>query len=102
MNWHALSKREVLNELGADAEKGLSSRESAERLLKYGPNKTLEKAGKTLLEKFLGQFKDFMVIILLIAAAVSAAITVINGEHDWLEPIVIISIVVLNAVLGVI
>jgi len=102
LNWHTLSKEGVLKELGSDAEKGLSSAESSARLLKYGHNKTVEKAGKSLFEKFLGQFKDFMVIILLIAAAVSAATTMISGEHDWLEPLVIIAIVILNAALGVI
>lgn len=102
MNWHTLSNQEVLKELETDAKTGISSQESAARLQKYGPNKTVEKAGKSLLAKFLEQFKDFMVIILLIAAVVSAVTTIISGEHDWLEPIVIIAIVIINAALGVI
>ncbi len=99
--WH-ISAEDVVNKLQTDKVKGLSGEEAALRLSKYGPNVTAEKGGKSLLGKFIEQFKDFMVIILLIAAAVSAVTTVISGENEWLEPIVIVAIVVLNAVLGVI
>lgn len=98
--WH-LDVNKVTKQLNTDITKGLSNIEAEKRLGEYGLNQTAEKGGKTLIARLVEQFKDFMVIILLIAAAVSTITTIVSGENDWIEPIVIIAIVILNAVLGV-
>ena len=94
------SPDEVLNELGVGPE-GLSSEQAKERLEKYGPNKLKEGAKPTLLQRFLKQLTDPMLIILLIAAGVSALTGMLAGENEWAEVIIILSVVLLNAVLGV-
>ena len=102
MLFHDLSKDEVLNNLSSDVEKGLSAEEVAARLEKYGPNKLREKKKKTLLGRFVDQFKDVMILILIAAAVVSFA--VICVEQNWgelFEPALILLIVVLNAIMGV-
>ena len=75
------SSEEVLQQLGATAE-GLSSQEATARQEKYGPNKLKEAPKPTLVQRFLAQLKDPMLIILMIAALVSAATTVITFLQD--------------------
>ena len=95
------SSEEVLQALGVTAE-GLSSQEAQTRLEKYGPNKLKEAPKPTLVQRFLAQLKDPMLIILMIAAAVSALTGMLSGESEWAEVIIIIAVVLLNAILGVI
>ena len=78
---------------------GLSSQEAASRLEKYGANTLQEGKKKTLLEKFVDQFKDFMILVLLVAAVVSMYAH--QGEPDPTDAIIILAVVLLNAVLGV-
>ena len=78
---------------------GLSSQEAASRLEKYGANTLQEGKKKTLLEKFVDQFKDFMILVLLVAAVVSMFAH--QGEPDPTDAIIILAVVLLNAVLGV-
>lgn len=94
---------EVLKELGADADAGLSSTEAGNRLEKFGPNSLGEEKKEPLWKKFLAQFADAMVIILIAAAALSAvmAIKENNGFEGWVDVIVILAIIILNAILGV-
>ena len=104
---------EVLHDLNATAE-GLSSAQAQERLAKYGPNKLKEGEKPTLLQRFLAQLKDPMLIILMIAAVVSAATTVIDFlqlpeprdmahlTEGLVEVGIILVVVLLNAILGVI
>ncbi|MDD4002616.1 MAG: calcium-translocating P-type ATPase, PMCA-type [Clostridia bacterium] len=99
---HKISIEQTLDNLKSNEKKGLTNQEAEIRLQKYGLNQTEQKGKKTLIALFLEQFKNFMVIILLIAAAVSILATLLSGENDWLEPIAIILIVILNAVLGMI
>ena len=98
---YTLSTQQVLKNLGVD-EKGLSSQQARERLEKYGPNKLKEGEKPTLLQRFLAQLKDPMLIILMIAAAVSALTGMLSGESEWAEVIIIVAVVLLNAILGVI
>lgn len=84
-------KDEVLNELGSDQKNGLSSQEAKQRLEKYGPNALAEKKGKSFFQKLIEQLLDPMVIILLVAAAVSSL------QGDMVETLIILAIVVLNA-----
>ena len=95
------SSEEVLQELGVTAA-GLSTQEAQARLEKYGPNKLKEAPKPTLVQRFLAQLKDPMLIILMIAAAVSALTGMLSGENEWAEVIIIIAVVLLNAILGVI
>jgi len=98
---YTLSTQEVLKNLEVD-ENGLSSQQAQERLQKYGPNKLKEGAKPTLLQRFLAQLKDPMLIILMIAAAVSALTGMLSGESEWAEVIIIVAVVLLNAILGVV
>ena len=95
------SVEDVLQDLGVGAE-GLSTAQAEERLEKYGPNKLKEAEKPTLLQRFLEQLKDPMLIILLIAAGVSALTGMLSGENEWAEVIIILAVVLLNAILGVI
>jgi Ca2+-transporting ATPase len=90
----------VLSALGTDAASGLTEAEAKKRLARYGANKIAEKKKKTLIRRFLEQFADVMIIILIAAAAISFAVTLYEGE-SFFEPLLILAIVVLNAVLGV-
>jgi len=94
------STEEVLSELQVGLE-GLTSAEAQQRLAKYGPNKLKEGEKPTLLQRFLAQLKDPMLIILLIAAGVSALTGWLAGESEWAEVIIILVVVLLNAILGV-
>jgi P-type Ca2+ transporter type 2C len=93
MNWHRL-KREDIFELTGSGPDGLTEAEAAKNLLRYGYNQLEEGKKKTVAVILLSQFKDVMIIILLIAAAVSGFI------GDLKDTIVILIIVVLNAVIG--
>ena len=93
------SAEDVLRELGTTAE-GLTSAQARERLEKYGPNKLKDAEKPTLLQRFLAQLKDPMLIILMVAAAVSA-VTNIIADESLAEVCIILVVVALNAVLGV-
>ena len=92
---------DVLQQLCASAE-GLSTDEAKQRLAKYGPNKLKEGEKPSLLQRFLTQLKDPMLIILLIAAAVSAVTGFMAGENEMAEVVIILAVVLLNAILGVV
>ncbi|APG66913.1 cation-translocating P-type ATPase [Lactobacillus delbrueckii subsp. lactis] len=92
-DFYLQSKDEVLKEFKASPN-GLSSDEAKERLAKYGENALVEGKKKTVFQVFLDQFKDLMVIILIIAALISA----FTGDAE--STIVIIAVLILNAVLG--
>ncbi|NLC84069.1 MAG: cation-translocating P-type ATPase [Ruminococcaceae bacterium] len=87
---------ELLESQQTNLEKGLTSTEAQTRLERFGPNSLREKKRETMLQKLLNQFKDFMVLILIVAAIVSGAL----GE--WIDSAVILAIVVINAILGII
>lgn len=106
MNWYSESLEHVTKELETDIRQGLTAEQVAERLEKFGLNKLNEKPPRTYFQRFIDQMKDVMIGILLAAAAISLGLSIyhsLNGqEADWVEPIVIVLIVVLNGVLGVI
>ena len=102
MLFHSESKEEVLKILSTDEKNGLSNEKIESLRKKYGENKLKEKKKKTNLQRFAEQFKDVMIIILLIAAAVSFVIACIEGNpKEFFEPMLILLIVVLNAIMGV-
>ncbi len=94
--------KDVLDALSTNAQSGLSSQEVLSRKEKYGPNKLREKKKKTTMQRFMDQFKDVMILILIAAAIVS--FVVICVEKNWgelFEPALIVVIVILNAIMGV-
>ncbi len=100
---HTISREDLLQELSVSPERGLSAQEAQERLAKYGENKLTEKKKKTNLQRFFDQFKDAMIVILLVAAAVSFGVACFGHDPmEFFEPALILLIVVLNAVLGVV
>lgn len=92
------SVEEVFKEVQSSPS-GLSSQEAASRFEKYGANTLQEGKKKSLLEKFVDQFKDFMILVLLVAAVVSMFAH--SGEPDPTDAIIILAVVLLNAILGV-
>ncbi len=100
MDYYQTSGDEVINALNSDRHNGLSTKEVELRKEKYGKNELQEKAKKSVLSLFFDQFKDFLVIILLIAAVISIITGIIQGE-GLVDGFIILAIVVLNAILGV-
>ena len=74
MTFHDVSKEEALNRLSSDVKCGLDTGKISELQAKYGPNKLREKKKKTGLQRFLEQFKDVMILILIAAAIISFAV----------------------------
>ena len=99
MEEYKLSVQENLKETNSSPE-GLSSEEANKRLAEYGPNRLKEAPKPTLLQRFIEQLKDPMLIILMAAAAVSAVTNYFSGE-GFAEVFIIIIVVLLNAILGV-
>ncbi len=99
---YSCSKEQVLQELHVDDKLGLSTEEIITRQKTYGANKLTAKKPKSMLVRFLEQFKDVMILILL-AAAVISFVVALNGHDkvEFFEPLLIVLIVVLNAVMGV-
>lgn len=98
--FYEMSVEETTAYLQSDNVSGLSAGEAAERLRKNGPNAFEKTKHKSLWTKFLNQFKSFMIIVLLVAAAVSGIVETLNGE-GFTDTIIILAIVLLNAIVGV-
>ena len=94
--WHALHADEVLNRLATISDKGLTSKEAERRLEEFGPNSLTEAPPPTFWQMLFQQFNNFVVIMLLVAAGISGVL------NEWIEAAAIMTIVVLNAALGVI
>lgn len=92
---HQINREEVIRLLGTDVHVGLSEQAVEANRARYGANRLAEEPGTPWIIKFLNQFKDFMVLILIVASIVSAFL------GDWIEAAVIIAIVIVNAILGV-
>ncbi len=90
------SKEDVITQLDTDVKTGLTSQEAAQRLEEHGPNEIQESERTTTFQKFIAQFKDFMIIVLMVAAVVS---WLVSGHLS--DAVVIMIVVVLNAIMGV-
>ncbi|OUO33724.1 cation-translocating P-type ATPase [Olsenella sp. An290] len=102
MKEYLASTKDVLGELSSNEESGLTSAEASSRLAQYGPNE-LEKEEKTpLWKRFFEQMADPMVIMLIVAAVISAVTGMIQGEPEWADVIIIMAVVIINSVLGVV
>ena len=102
MDLYSMSAAEAVEKLGSEADRGLSSREAEKRLGRDGENLLRGKKKKSLAAEFFEQFKDFTVIVLLIASGVSFATSFLEEHGDFADPIMILIIVILNAAVGVI
>ena len=102
MTPYSMSQEELLRQLNVSPERGLSPGEVGTRLERYGKNRLPQGKKKTLLRRFLEQFQDVMILILLAAAAVSFGVACFGHDPlEFFEPLLILVIVILNAVLGV-
>lgn len=98
-NYFNYSVKEVVEKLGTSASEGLSGDEVKKRLAEYGPNEIKGKKKKPFILMFLSQFKSFMIIVLLIAAAISGVVGIMEGE-GLLDTFIILGILILNAFIG--
>lgn len=102
MEYFEMTAAETARRLNTDLHNGLSEKEARRRLLRYGRNVLKDKKKKSFVMRFLSQFNDFMIIILLGAAAVSFVTSMLAGNADLTESVIILAIVTLNALLGTI
>ncbi len=100
MKTYELSATEVLEQANSSLE-GLTEQEAQKRLETYGPNKLKEAEKATLLQRFVAQLKDPMLIILMAAAGVSAVTSILEGGEGMADVFIILVVVLLNAILGV-
>ena len=98
--WFNKTFKEVEKELETDLEKGLSKEKVEERQEKYGFNELQQIAKKSIIQRFLEQFKDFSIIVLIVAAIVSGIVGVLQGEGIT-DTIIILIVVIVNAIIGV-
>ena len=102
MNWHSKTAEETGLMLNTDTAYGLSDSEAEKRLEEYGENKIeSSKKKKGIIGRFFAQLNDIMIIILLAASAASFGVSLLKGEADFTDSVIIIAIVILNAVMGV-
>lgn len=100
--WHSSSVEEVSKKLKTNINIGLSEEETQKRFERYGPNNLKEKKKESIFVKFIKQFNDFMIITLIIAAIISAVVSKLNGEADYIDSIIIVAIVIFNAIMGLV
>lgn len=98
--WYSKTVEETKKELETDLQNGLKSEQIASKQEKYGFNELKAKKKKTLFQKFLEQFKDFTIIVLIVAAIVSGVVGISEGEGIT-DTIIILIVVILNAIIGV-
>ncbi len=99
--YHSLSSDTVQKKLNSSMD-GLSSKEVLNLRKMYGLNELQNQKKANLLQRFFAQFQDFMILVLLIAAAISFFLSLLEGNADYADPIIILLVVTLNAILGVI
>lgn len=100
--WCTLDIKEIQRKLKASIKMGITEDEAKQRKEQYGANRLAEGKKENILLRFIKQFNDFMILILILASIVSAGISNMQGENDYIDAIIIIAIVVLNAIMGVI
>ena len=97
-HWFAKTPGQVLSELDTSRTQGLTARQAAERLEQYGPNRLEGAKKESVAVRFLNQMKDPMILVLLAAAVLSLIST---GGEDWIEALIILVIVVVNACISI-
>ena len=102
MKEYLASAEDVLKEQSTSADAGLSTSEAQTRQAKFGPNKLKEEGKTPLWIRFFQQMADPMVIMLIVAAVISAVTGMIQGESEWADVVIIMAVVIINSALGVI
>lgn len=100
--WYTLSTKEVEKQMQTNIEFGLNEKQVEDKQNKFGLNKLEEKKRESIVIKFIKQFNDFMIIILIIASIISAVVARLEGSNDYFDSIIIIAIVVFNAIMGLV
>lgn len=100
--WYTLSTKEVEKQMQTNIEFGLNEKQIEDKQKKFGLNKLEEKKKESIVIKFIKQFNDFMIIILIIASIISAVVARLEGSNDYFDSIIIIAIVVFNAIMGLV
>ena len=100
--WQTLEKNDVIRRLNTKEREGLTEEEVKIRQAKYGKNKLKDQKQESRIIKFIKQCNDVMIITLIIASIISAVISKMQGENDYVDSIIIIGIVIFNALMGVI
>ncbi len=100
--WHTKDISQVLKELRTNAKAGLNFNEVQKRQEAYGKNELKEKKKESIIVKFFKEFNDFMIITLIVAAIISAVMSKLNGDGDYIDSIIIIAIVIFNAIMGLV
>lgn len=100
--WYTLSTKEVERQMQTNIEFGLNEKQVEDKQNKFGLNKLEEKKKESIIIKFVKQFNDFMIIILIIASIISAVVAKLEGGNDYFDSIIIIAIVVFNAIMGLV
>lgn len=102
MEWQCMTKEECAKKLGTNLKSGLAPHEAQKRFSESGPNQLEQQKKKSLLVRFLAQFSDFMIIVLLVAAGISFATSYFQGSNDYIDSAIILFIVIMNAIIGLI
>jgi Ca2+-transporting ATPase len=102
MDFFLQSTEQASKTLDVNPETGLTESQAQARLVREGPNQLATQKKKRWILRFFAQFKDFSVIALIIAAAISAAAALMHGAGDYLDSIIIVAIVAANAIIGLI
>ena len=100
--WYEKSIDDVKNYFNTNLKKGISEKEASKRKKIYGENKLKDKKKENIIIKFIKQFNDFMIIILIVTSIISVFIAKISGSRDYLDSIIIMVIVFFNALMGLI
>lgn len=100
MQWQTMSQKQALSKLSVSMTEGLSEEQAKCRLERFGENRLSGAKKRGIIVRFFSQLNDFMIIILLIAAAVSLLVSYFSGEPDFTDPVIILLIVLINAAVG--
>lgn len=102
MNFHSMSSQDAANILQTDLKKGLTRSQILKKTNQFGKNELIKKNRTNFIIRFLNQFKDFMILILLGAAAISFLTSIVQKSNEYIDSIIILIIVIANAVIGTI
>ena len=100
--WYTQNIQDVVSSLKSNVGTGLSDKQVTLLQKQYGKNKLNDAKKESLFVRFIKQFNDFMVIILIISAIISAVTSYLEGSHDYIDSFIIVAIVVFNAIMGLI
>ena len=100
--WYKLTIEEISKKLNTNIKNGLAEEEAKKRKEVNDQNKLKEKPKESIFIRFIKQFKDFMIIILLLASGISAIVSYVQGENDYLDSIIIVAIVIFNSIMGLV